>query len=89
MKIILKTQLQIQRIQLFWHGFKLNQIDPNARHWKYHEIPDHYVWQQSQQKWMPRKVGENHWMHLHYKPISRRMTLFVYTTTSHTWSHEL
>ena len=37
--------------------FKLNQIDPNARHWKYHEIPEHYVWQQSQQKWMPRKQG--------------------------------
>ena len=28
--------------------FKLNQVDPDAHSLKYHEIPEHYVWNQSQ-----------------------------------------
>ena len=35
--------------------FKLNQTDPQARHLKYHEIPEHYVWNSHQHKWTPRK----------------------------------
>ena len=31
--------------------FKLNQSDPDARSLKYHEIPEHYVWNASQHKW--------------------------------------
>ena len=37
--------------------FKLNQTDSNARKFKYHEIPEWYVWNQGQQKWTPRKWG--------------------------------
>ena len=58
--------------------FKLNQNDHNARHIKYHEIPEHYVWNSQQHKWTPRKrgrcighmyttnpaQGERHYLHL-------------------------
>ena len=37
--------------------FKLNQIDTNARNFKYHEIPKHYVWNKNQCKWTQRKKG--------------------------------
>ena len=35
--------------------FKLNQSDPEANSLKYHEIPEHYVWNSSQHKWTKRK----------------------------------
>ena len=31
--------------------FKLNQFDPHAWTFKYHEIPEHYVWNASNHKW--------------------------------------
>ena len=34
--------------------FQLNQCDPDARKWKYHEIPEHYVWKPNH-KWAARK----------------------------------
>ena len=34
--------------------FKLNEKDPEARKFMYHEIPEHYVWNSSH-KWTPRK----------------------------------
>ena len=37
--------------------FKLNQVDADARMLKYHEIPEHYVWNQSQHWWTKRKRG--------------------------------
>ena len=36
--------------------FKLNQNDLDARKHRYHEIPEHYVWN-SGRKWTPRKRG--------------------------------
>ena len=64
--------------------FNLNQSDPNARNFKYHEIPEHYVWNERQHKWTPRKQhnsigqmyttnpsqGERHYLHmlLHHIP---------------------
>ena len=35
--------------------FKLNQVDPKARHLKYHEILEEHVWNSSQHKWTSRK----------------------------------
>ena len=37
--------------------FTLNQNDPDARHLKYHEIPEHYVWNSQQHKWTKRQKG--------------------------------
>ena len=37
--------------------FKLNQVDADAWMLKYHEIPEHYVWNQSQHQWTKRKRG--------------------------------
>ena len=37
--------------------FTLNQNDPDAAHLKDHEIPEHYVWNASQHKWIKRKRG--------------------------------
>ena len=37
--------------------FKLNQNDPDAHSIKYHEIPEHYVWNSSQHRWTKRKKG--------------------------------
>ena len=36
-------------ILLGW--FKLNRTDPDARNFKYHVIPEHYVWNTQQAKW--------------------------------------
>ena len=58
--------------------FNLNQNDPHARKLKYHEIPEHYVWNANQHKWTQRKKGrcigcmyitnpsqgERHYLHL-------------------------
>ena len=38
---------------LVW--FKLNQVDVDALMLKYHEIPEHYVWNQSQHWWTKGK----------------------------------
>ena len=35
--------------------FKLNQADPDARSYKYHEITQHYVWNSHQHKWTRRQ----------------------------------
>ena len=64
--------------------FKLNQVDADAWMLKYHEIPEHYVWNQSQHQWTKRKrgrcighlyttnpsQGERHYLHilLHHIP---------------------
>ena len=37
--------------------FKLNQVDADARMLKYHEIPEHYVWNHIQHRWTKRKRG--------------------------------
>ena len=37
--------------------FKLNQSDPEAKNYKYHEIPEHYVWNRNLHKWTTRKKG--------------------------------
>ena len=37
--------------------FKLNQVDPNARMLKYHEIPEYYIWNHAQHCWTKRKRG--------------------------------
>ena len=37
--------------------FKLNQVDADAQMLKYHEIPEHYIWNQSQHCWTKRKRG--------------------------------
>ena len=37
--------------------FKLNKSDPEAVNYKYHEIPEHYVWNQNCHKWTKRKKG--------------------------------
>ena len=37
--------------------FKLNKTDPDARKFKYHEIPEHYVWNSNLYKWTSRKQG--------------------------------
>ena len=39
--------------------FILNENDPDAKQWKYHEIPEHYVWNSSQHKWTKRKRGRS------------------------------
>ena len=39
--------------------FKLNQVDADARILKYHEIPQHYVWNQVQHCWTKRKRGRS------------------------------
>ena len=58
--------------------FTLNQNHPDARHLKYHEVPEHYVWNSQQHKWTKRKKGrcighmyttnpaqgERHYLHL-------------------------
>ena len=59
--------------------FKLNQVDADAWMLKYHEIPEHYVWNQSQHCWTKRKRrryttnpshGERHYLNilLHHIP---------------------
>ena len=35
--------------------FKLNEEDPNAHQYLYHEIPEHYTFDQRAQKWNPRR----------------------------------
>ena len=37
--------------------FKLNEQDAEVREYKYHEIPEHYVWNSSH-KWISRKRGK-------------------------------
>ena len=37
--------------------FKLNQLDPNARTLKYHELPEYYIWNHAQHHWTKRKRG--------------------------------
>ena len=37
--------------------FKLNQVDADARMLKYHKIPEHYVWNQSQHHWDKKEKG--------------------------------
>ena len=37
--------------------FQLNREDTNARQYKYHEIPEHYVWDKRKYKWTPQKQG--------------------------------
>ena len=37
--------------------FKVNERDNDARNYRYHEIPEHYVWNQTQHKWTRRKQG--------------------------------
>ena len=37
--------------------FKLNQVDADAWMLKYHEIPEHYVWNQVQHRWTKSKRG--------------------------------
>lgn len=58
--------------------FHLNQHDPHARNLNYHELPEHYVWNEKQHNWAPRKKeycfgcmyttnpsqGERHFLHL-------------------------
>jgi len=39
--------------------FKLNQADVSARKYFYYEIPEHYVFQEKDRKWTPRKRGHN------------------------------
>jgi len=39
--------------------FKLNQADASARQYFYYEIPEHYVFQERDRKWTPRKRGHN------------------------------
>ena len=65
--------------------FVLNQNDPDARDIKYHEIPEHYVWNLQEYKWMKRKQGrcighmyttnpaqgERHYLHLLLPPYTR------------------
>ena len=64
--------------------FKLNQVDPNARMFKYHEIPEYYIWNHAKHHWTKRKrgrcigrlyttnpsQGERHYLHilLHHIP---------------------
>ena len=63
---------------------KLNQVNADAQMLKYHEIPEHYVWNQSQYHWTKRgrgrcighlyttlpSQGERHYLHilLHHIP---------------------
>ena len=58
--------------------FKLNSSDPNKHKFKYHEIPEHYVWSTSCHKWTQGEMGrcigcvyktspsqgERHYLHL-------------------------
>ena len=37
--------------------FKLNQVDPDARMLKYHDIPEYYLWNNAQRHWTKRKRG--------------------------------
>ena len=39
--------------------FKLNQLHPEARQYLYREIPEHFVFNEKQRKWTPRKRGSN------------------------------
>ncbi|CAL8141391.1 unnamed protein product [Orchesella dallaii] len=54
-------QLAIERASLkdtkLTAWFKLNQNDPNARRYKYWEIPVHYTWDAKNCKWNKRKRG--------------------------------
>ena len=69
--------------------FKLNETNLDARKFKYHEIPEHYVWNVSQCKWTPRKrrcigcmyttnpsQGERHYLRLllHHIPGATSFT---------------
>ena len=68
--------------------FKLNQIDADARDFKYHEIPEHYVWNSSKHKWTKCKrgrcigptyttnpaQGERHYFHLLLHHVSGAMS---------------
>ena len=76
--------------------FKLNEIDPDARSLKYHEIPEHYVCNSSQHKWTKRKQkrfighmyttcpsqGERHYLKILLHHISGA-TSFADLKTSH------
>ena len=35
--------------------FKLNESHPEAQKFKYHEIPEHFVWNSTSHRWTPRK----------------------------------
>ena len=63
---------------------KMNSSDPDAHKFKYHEIPEHYVWSTSCHKWTGRKrdrciglvytaspyQGERHYLHLSLHHVS-------------------
>ena len=63
--------------------FKLNQVDAAAQMLKYHEIPEHYVWNQSQHWWTKKEKRKVHWPLVHNKSISGWKALFVHPSPSH------
>ena len=68
--------------------FKLNQTDSFARKFKYHEIPEKYVWNKGQYKWTHRKQGRCIG-HVHTSNPSQGVVLFAESLASHTRCKEL
>ena len=53
-KIANREKSRKSKLEAFFH---LNNIDDTARQYTYDEIPKHYVWNDSQCVWSPRKEG--------------------------------
>lgn len=46
--------MRLSKLEAFFH---LNKIDISARNYTYDQIPQHYVWNDGERKWNPRKRG--------------------------------
>ncbi|XP_017247877.2 uncharacterized protein LOC108219103 [Daucus carota subsp. sativus] len=53
-KVVEREKERLSKLEAF---FMLNQVDVKARCYTYDQIPQHYVWNDTQRKWTPRKRG--------------------------------
>ena len=53
-KVVQREKWKLSQLEAF---FKLNRDDPTARKYTYDEIPQHYVWNETDRVWTTRKRG--------------------------------
>nr|XP_017255632.1 PREDICTED: uncharacterized protein LOC108225307 [Daucus carota subsp. sativus] len=54
-KVVQREKWKLSQLEAF---FKLNKDDPSARKYTYDEIPQHYVWNETDHVWTVRKRGQ-------------------------------
>ncbi|KAK1355709.1 hypothetical protein POM88_048965 [Heracleum sosnowskyi] len=67
-KVVRREKFKHSQLESF---FILNRSDPNARQYTYDQIPQHYVWNETDRIWTMRKkvsdlktLWERHWKHM-------------------------